>query len=79
MISRWGYNEINRKKIGLINKEKINIENIVLTLEKDIKSVKDKQLNLKKDILELNNKIHDGINNINQIENDYKESFFSKL
>ena len=26
------------KKIGSINKEKINIENIVLTLEKDIKN-----------------------------------------
>lgn len=71
--------KLTEKKIDLKNKEKNSIRNIVLKLEEDIKSISSEQLNLNKDILGLNNEINNEINNISQIEKDYKEGFFSKL
>ena len=67
------------KKIDLKSKEKVNIKNLILKLDEDIKNINNIQLNLNKNIIELNNKINDELNNINQIQKDYKESFFSKL
>ncbi len=71
--------KLTEKKIDLKNKEKNIISNILLKLEEDIKSISNKQLNLNKDILELNNEINNEIKNIGKIEKDYKEGFFSKL